>query len=325
MIEVTLNRLDGLIPPERRMVVTHVAQMDLTKQIVGDKAHMFISEPEAKNTANALALATLEIEKYHSGDETPVMISLHADAVIHEVERFKDSIREAVDIATEGSLALIGIKPKYPETGYGYIEMGTPLKNHKHSFEVESFREKPIQDVAIKYVETGNFLWNAGIFAWQTPVLLDELDKRISDNMKMFRNLLNENSCNSFNDISEEKMSSTYKKLVNISIDHAVLEVSERVCVVSADIGWQDIGSWDALSETFTTDQNGNLIYGDAFVLDCVDTTIDTDSHFVGTIGLKNTVVVCSKGAILVCDKSRAQEVKKIVAYLKEKRDGEHT
>ena len=144
--------------------------------------------------------------------------------------------------------------------------------------------------------------------------------------MKMFRNLLNEkNSCNSFNDISKEKMMHTYKKLVNISIDHAVLEVSERVCVVSADIGWQDIGSWDALSETFTTDQNGNLIYGDAFVLDCVDTTIDTDSHFVGTIGLKNTVVVCSKGAILVCDKSRAQEVKKIVAYLKEKRDGEHT
>lgn len=325
MIEVTLNRLDGLIPPERRMVVTHVAQMELTRKIVGDKAGMFISEPEAKNTANALALATLEIEKHHKGDDTAVMISLHADAVIHEVERFRDSIREAVAIAKEGSLALIGIKPKYPETGYGYIEMGKPLKNHKHSFEVESFREKPIQDVAIKYVETGNFLWNAGIFAWQTPVLLEELDQRISDNMKLFRSLLDEGKHTSFTDVAADKMNKAYSKLINISIDHAVLEVSDRVCVVSADIGWQDIGSWDALSETFNTDKDGNLIYGDALALDCTNTTIDTDSHFVGTIGLDNTVVVCAKGAILVCDKSRAQEVKKIVSHLKEKRNGEYT
>ena len=197
--------------------------MTLTKEIVGDKATMFISEPEAKNTANALALATLEIEKAHNGSETPVMISLHADAVIHDVDGFKESIREAVAIAAEGDLALIGIKPKYAETGYGYIEMGAPLKAHKHSFKVESFREKPIQDVANKYVESGNFLWNAGIFAWQIPVLLEELDKRISDNMKLFRSSLSEGSYNSFNDISDEAMTKLYSQLISISIDHAVL------------------------------------------------------------------------------------------------------
>ena len=110
------------------MVVTHVAQMDLTKQIVGDKAHMFISEPEAKNTANALALATLEIEQYHSGDETPVMISLHADAVIHEVERFKDSIREAVDIATEGSLCTYWYQTQISRNRLWLYRDGFPLK-----------------------------------------------------------------------------------------------------------------------------------------------------------------------------------------------------
>ena len=143
--------------------------------------------------------------------------------------------------------------------------------------------------------------------------------------MKLFRSLLDDGKHTSFSDVAEDKMNKTYSKLINISIDHAVLEVSDRVCVVSADIGWQDIGSWDALSETFNTDKDGNLIYGDALALDCTNTTIDTDSHFVGTIGLDNTVVVCAKGAILVCDKSRAQEVKKIVSHLKKKRNGEYT
>ncbi|MFW7379391.1 MAG: mannose-1-phosphate guanylyltransferase [Oligoflexus sp.] len=320
MIEITLQRLNGLIPPSRRIIVTHIDQIDLTKQIVGDQCEHFLAEPEARNTANALALASLDIAARHQGDKEPIMISLHADHVIQKESAFRQALAAAVTTAESGYLTLLGIVPGYPETGYGYIEQGEDLDSGIHSFKVASFREKPDRRMATEYVESGRFLWNAGIFIWKNDVLLHELSERLPNTMRDLKDLLTSNNAQDkgFNNIPFPALQETYHNLTKISIDHAILELSSNVACVSADIGWQDVGSWDALSKCFEQDEDGNLFYGDVIALDTENSTVDTDQFLVATVGLKDMIVVCAKKAILVCPKDRAQDVKEVVAFLKQ-------
>jgi len=315
MIEVTLARLEGFIPPERRIIVTHKDQMRLTKDIVGAKAGIFIAEPEAKNTANALAVAALEIERIHHGKPgKPVMISLHADHVIQDLDGFRGLLAQAVAVARTGYLTLLGVLPQYVETGFGYIEQGQALDSARGSFRVKSFREKPDFATAKSYVESGRFFWNAGLFVWDVDVLLTELTKSLAPTVSTLRSL--RDATGSFTTSAPDQFRDVYQGLPKISIDHAVLEVSERVAVIPADMGWQDVGSWDAIARGFAPDSQGNNLFGDIFTLDTVGTTIDTDGPLVAAIGLTDQVVVVSSGAVLVCPKSRAQDVKKIVEWL---------
>jgi mannose-1-phosphate guanylyltransferase/mannose-6-phosphate isomerase len=317
MLEVTLQRLDGLIPPERRLIVTHKDQIEGTKRVAGDMCCHYLAEPEARNTANALALAAVEIKAQHKGAGEPVMISLHADAVIKEENEFRVCLNKAVDLALQDYLAILGIVPSSPETGYGYIERGNGL-NQSGTFLVKSFREKPHLELAEQYVKTGSFYWNAGIFVWKVSVLLEELKKYLPVTVEKLQALIRP-GIQSINGVPFHDLALIYSQLPRISIDNALLELSKRVAMVEADIGWMDVGSWSALSECFPTDENGNLVYGEAILIDTRDTTIDSDGPLVGCIGLEDMVVVSSKGAILVCPKKRAQEVKEIVEVLKNK------
>ncbi len=318
MIEVTLSRLEGLIPPERRMIVTHQDQMVLTKKIVGSKAGIFLAEPEAKNTANALAIAALEIERIHQGKPgKPVMISLHADHVIKDVAGFRGLLGKGVDVAKSGFLTLLGVFPEYPETGYGYIEQGQELKEVQGSYRVKSFREKPEYATAKSYVESGRFFWNAGLFVWEVDLILTELTKALQPTIEKLRQL--RDKAGSFTTVAAKDFRDVYHSLPKISIDHAVLEVSEHVAVIPAAMGWQDVGSWDAIARGFAPDGQGNNLLGDTFVLDTTGTTIDTDGPFVAAIGVTDQVIVAASGAILVCPKSRAQDVKKVVEWLEAK------
>lgn len=316
MIEITLQRLDDFIPEERRIIVTHRDQLAATKELVGEKAGIFLAEPEARNTANALAMAAMEIKKRYHGSENPIMVSLHADHIIEDVPAFQQAISKAIESAKEGFLTLMGLVPSHPVTGYGYIEEGEEL-NHG-TYKVKSFREKPEYELAKSYVESKRFYWNAGIFIWRNDVLIDELNARLPVTVRTLEKVSEGKA--SFDEIKPDELEIAYNQLPKISIDNAVLEVSDRVALVKADIGWQDVGSWDALSECFSTDENGNFILGDAMVIDSENITVDTDSYFVAALGMKDTVIACSKGAILVCPTDRAQEVKKIVEQLKEKK-----
>ena len=181
MLEITLARLDGFIPPERRMIVTHKDQIEGTREIVGDRCKHFLAEPDARNTGNALALASLELEKIHSGDQPAVMVSLHADHVIKKVDSFLSSIENAITVAETGRLTLLGIVPEGPETGYGYIERGEDLPL---GAKVASFREKPELAIAEEYVKSGKFYWNAGIFVWRTQDILKELEEFLLNLLK---------------------------------------------------------------------------------------------------------------------------------------------
>jgi len=314
MIEITLRRLDGFIPPERRIIVTHKDQAESTKKIVGDSCPLIIAEPDARNTANALALAALQIEKM-SKHSHPLMVSLHADHVIEREDAFKDSICTAIEVAKSEELCLIGIVPKYPETGYGYIERGV-ARDEPGAFRVASFREKPDLKTAETFVASKKFYWNAGLFVFPVGLFLDELSARLPATVKALREL--GDGAKSFGSIGQQQFAQVYSSLPKISVDHAVLEVSKRVSVVEADIGWQDVGSWDALAAGFKTDQQGNFVQGDAMLLDSSGCTVDTDGPFTALLGLKDIVVVHAKGAILVCPKQRSQDVKLVVDRLKE-------
>jgi mannose-1-phosphate guanylyltransferase len=314
MLETTLGRLDGFVPVERRIIVTHRDQAEATKKIVGNRCAVVIAEPEARNTANALALAALEISKKGAGGDA-IMISLHADHVIEKLSVFRDCIRTAVTVAAGKEICLVGIVPKYAETGYGYIERGS-ARAEKGAFKVASFREKPEQKIAEEFVASRKFYWNAGIFVFHVSTLLQELEAKLPASVQGLRNVLGNSS--SFSAIDIDKFAGAYAVLPRISIDHAVLEVSKRVSVVEADIGWQDVGTWDALSQCFKTDSAGNFVQGDALLIDSHGCTVDTDGPMTALLGVRDLVVVHAKGAILVCPKSRAQDVKLIVDRLKE-------
>lgn len=319
MLERTLARLDGFIPPERRIIITHQAQLELTRSIVGNSCKTVLGEPEARNTANALALATLQVNAMHgSSGQPPIMVSLHADHVIRHEERFLQVLTDAIAVARHGFLTLVGIVPQYAETGYGYIERGLPLtgKDMPDGAQiVASFREKPGKSDAETYVASGRFLWNAGYFVWRTDVILEELRERLPQSIAALE-AVPHSSPHGYAQTPIAALAAAYATLPKIAIDHAVMEVSRRVAVIPADIGWQDVGSWDAISRSFPVDHAGNWQAGDTLLIDTHHTTVDSDGPFVATIGVHDLVVVASRGAILVCAKDRAQDVKQIVEWL---------
>lgn len=318
MLEQTLARLDGFIPPERRLIVTHQAQLELTRSIVGSSCKTVLGEPEARNTANALALATLQINAMHGSGPPPIMVSLHADHVIRYEERFIQVLSDAIAVARQGFLTLVGIVPQYAETGYGYIERGLPLTGTgmPHGAQaVASFREKPGKADAESYVASERFLWNAGYFVWRTDVILEELRERLPQSVAALE-AVPHSSPDGYAKTPIATLASAYAKLPKIAIDHAVMELSRRVAVIPADIGWQDVGSWDAISRSFPVDHFGNWQGGDTLLIDTHHTTVDSDGPFVATIGVHDLVVVAARGAVLVCAKDRAQDVKQVVEWL---------
>ena len=314
MLELTLGRLDGFIPPSRRIIVTHKDQAVKTRELTEGLCGHVIAEPMAKNTAPALALAALAIEKL-SGDQNPIMISLHADAIIRDTKGFLDTLDKAVKVAQAGYLSLIGVPTKSPETGYGYIESGDLLEGTS-GFKVTSFKEKPDLETAKIYEKDPNLFWNSGIFTWQTAVFLAELDRSVPTISRALSQNLD--GSKDFYDPLKNHMAEAYASLPKISVDNAILESSKKVAMVAASFDWQDVGSWDALPKTFSVDEFGNCINGDTIVIDSKNSVIDSDGPLVACIGISDTCVIAAKGAILVCPADRAQEVKKIVDRLKE-------
>ncbi len=305
MIEITLGRLEGYIPPDRRVIVTHVMQAEKTKEIVGNRAHV-LAEPQARNTSNALILAAKWIEKNFSPDH--IMVSLHADHIIKKREAFLQSIKTAVKQAQAGKLVLLGIKPEYPETGYGYIEKGDQLE--QQTFLVKNFREKPNAVMAKQFFESGQFLWNAGLFVWQVQTFLQEFKNYQAEHFSMWEHI----GSNMLDNVKSLEV--FYKNFPNISIDHAILEKSKKLAVVSCDIAWQDVGSWDALSHSFPVDLQKNYKHGDIVAIDSQNNIIETDGPLIACLGIKDMIVVHAKGAVLVCPRERAQDVKIIVEEL---------
>jgi mannose-1-phosphate guanylyltransferase / mannose-6-phosphate isomerase len=331
LIQQTVKRVLPVTRMEDVFIVTNPSLVDDIGYQLASKFDRpwdsnFIVEPEAKNTAPALGLAALHLERV---DPESVMVVLSADHVIRKVDWFLALLRKAEEAARHGYLITFGIKPDRPETGYGYIKAGKPVaapwlatdgSNKQEVCEVDAFVEKPDLETAEKYVKDGSYYWNSGIFIWKTKTLLQEIEKHtpaLASGLAEIRKSIG-------TDKESETIKQVFRKLEPISIDYAIMEKTDRAAVIPADIGWSDVGSWSALDEVSEHDASGNVVNGNVIDIGSRDSIFYAEKRLVATIGLQGVVVVDTPDATLVCRKDRSQDVKKLVDELKKRKTGEH-
>lgn len=268
----------------------------------------YVLEPFGRNTAAAIAAAALEVERLHGQDE--IMLVLAADHLITDHQGFQQAVNQAAVLAKQGQLVTFGIQPSAPETGYGYIEA-----DGQH---VIRFVEKPSQDKAREYLESGRYLWNAGMFCFTAGTLLGQMQEHCPAILAATRQCLASSRRAQGDHSSQVELDSEDFALVpEDSIDYAVMEKSKCIAVVPCDIGWSDIGSWTALGDLTDSDDQGNRVLGQAMLHDTRNCTIQSSDRLVGTVGVDNLLIIDTPDALLVADRHKAQDVKHLFATLK--------
>ncbi|MBF0291117.1 MAG: mannose-1-phosphate guanylyltransferase [Nitrospinae bacterium] len=316
MIQETVERLSGLVPPERTYVVTGASHADeIRAQLPEIPPRNVIVEPAGRNTAPCIALSAAIIKKI---DPDGVMAVFPSDHVISK----QDALYKAMDAVMEGidkdrsALGVIGIKPHYPETGYGYIKTSATLGGP--AVKAEEFLEKPDLATAERYVQSGNYYWNAGMFFWRADVILDEIGKSQPGTTTAVLKLAEAFGTARFDSL----MAQTYPSLASISIDYAVMEragAEGRVIAAVADPGWSDVGSWRSLYDLVEPDSEGNRARGKLIAVDSTGAFAHNDKRLVAVVGLNDVIVIETDDAILVCHKDRAQDVRQVTEKLKER------
>jgi len=268
----------------------------------------FILEPFGRNTAPAVAAASLQVAESHGEDA--ILLVLAADHLISDQQSFADAVAKACELAQDGKLVTFGIQPTAPETGFGYIE--------SNGHDVIRFVEKPSLDKAQDYLASGNFLWNSGMFCFSAGTMLKEMALHCPEILEATRNCLQQARKTSGEGFVQIEINPEhFKNVPDDSIDYAVMEKTRNAAVVACDIGWSDIGCWRALGDLTAPDSDNNRILGDVIAQDTKNCTIRSEGRIVATVGVKNLIIIDTSDALLVADKSRTQEVKHIYAQLK--------
>ncbi len=311
LIQDTVARLKPLLPPERIWVLTNeYLQDEIRRQLPDVPAEQILAEPAQRNTAPAIGLMAHIL---NSLDPDSVMGVFPADHVIGKPSRYLRLVRPAFKAAARGKIVVLGIQPRWPETGYGYIEFAKGVEpGALQALAVKRFREKPDLADAKKFVKAGNFYWNAGMFFWKTSVLLDALREFLPKTALLLAALPAFRDP-AFFDVLKE----SFPRCQNISIDYAVLEKARDVVGFAAgDIGWNDVGSWNAVYELLPRDKAGNVTRSEALVHSSTGNYVDAEGKLVALLGVKDLVVVDTPQALLIADRSRAQEVGDLVKML---------
>lgn len=270
----------------------------------------FVLEPFGKNTAPAIAAAALRV-KEQFGDAA-IMLVLPADHLIPDQGVFAAAVENAKQLANEGMLVTFGIEPNAPETGFGYIEKGKAIS--ECGFAVSRFVEKPDLEKAQEYLDSGEFLWNSGMFCFRADAYLDALEKNTPELYQQICKCWNSTNKDNLPIVLDEE---TLAAVDGISIDYAVMEKADNVAVVSASFEWNDIGSWTALADVYAQDGSGNSVDGDAIIIDSEGCLVKSDNSLTAIVGLKDIIVVNDADAVLVAHKDHVQDVKKVVESLK--------
>lgn len=272
----------------------------------------YVLEPCGRNTAPAVALAALHMQERY-GDEVQMLV-LPADHVIDDGERFGHTVRTASALAAQDYLVTFGIRASRPETGYGYIELGDAIAAGSGQFRVNRFVEKPDSVTAEEYVSCGRFLWNAGMFCFRPKTFLLALERHAPDVHAAAVACWQATRT----DVAPLELDAdAFGAVPAISIDYAVMERADNVAVVACEFDWSDVGSWDSVSELMDVDEAGNRISGETIVVDSSNCYIHGEDRLIAVLGLNNLVVVDTPDALLVADRGRAQDVKRIVERLK--------
>lgn len=275
-------------------------------------------EPIGKNTAPAIAAAAHFLKEK---DPEAVLLVLPADHVIRDIPAFRDAMTRAISALKVGGLVTFGIVPTAAVTGYGYIKRGVENAATSGCYKVDAFVEKPNLEIATKYVASGDYFWNSGMFLFDAETYLRELEAFHPQMVSATSSAVKY----AYHDLDfcrlEEK---SFSECPAESIDYAVMERTQHAIVVSADIGWNDVGSWSALWDVLETDAENNAIRGDVFIENVSDSLVRAESRFVAAIGVKDVVIVETADAVLVAHQDAVQNVKNIVDYLKKSKRSEH-
>lgn len=308
LLQSAFEHLKACMPEENIVSITNTkhssnVRLQLSKLA---KSPLIISEPVAKNTAPAIALATKYISQKTNSD--PVIVAIPSDLIIEDIEKFSSTMKKGEQLAEKGFLVTFGVKPSYPETGFGYIK--------SIDFKVEKFVEKPDMETAKKYLNDGNYYWNSGIFMFKASTLFSQTEKYAPE----ITEILNKFDFSK----SDEIPFVDFDKMPNISIDYAIMEKSDNIAFVKLESDWKDMGSWQSLYDVSEKDENGNVFIGHVLDENSKNSLVYSSSKLVATIGLEDTVIVETEDAILACKKDEVQNVKHIYETLKKQNDNTH-
>lgn len=306
LLQDSVDRVRAIVRPEQIYVsCNRETEATIRAELNDITPDNIIIEPAMRDTAAAVGLETLIIAKQHPA---AIIASLGSDHVIVDNQEFQRVLQLAEDVITQHpeSILCIGVQPHQPDTGYGYIELGKAISNEV--FEVTSFKEKPTEDVAQRFVDAGNYLWNTNMFVWRADTLLN-LYKQYQP--AMYDQLMRI-------DQQPESINELYPQLEKIAIDYAIIERAEHILAIPGTFGWNDIGDWARLKDEMSSSPQDNYAKADHLDVDSENILVYSDSsRLIATIGLHDVIIVDTEDALLVCHKSRSQDVKSIVERLK--------
>jgi len=316
MIQETVERLRPLCHEQNIMIMTGGAHADEVRRqnpTLGED--QIIVEPMPRGSGPAIGLGVALAAR---NDPDAIVGSFAADHIVTQPERFEAAVRAAIETARDGYLVTIGIQPSYPETGYGYICAGSAIGEHDglNVSRVEEFNEKPDVITATRYVESGEYLWNASMFVWQARTLLDELQRHLPDLAEALETIA------AAWDTPERTrvLNEIWPTIKDVTIDHGILEKSDRVAVVPGDFGWTDLGDWHGFGTVACDDPSANTaVNAELLASDVQGAVVMGNGRLVAMLGVSDIVVVDTDDALLVCHRSRAQEVRDIVEALKQR------
>ncbi len=316
----SFERLACFLPPEQINVITSDAHLDLVAQEIPElPKENLIGEPAVRDTANAVGLSALIL---HRRDPDGVMGIFTADHIIEPVDRYKAALESAYTAATEHADALVtlGVKPTEPHTGYGYVQRGELLG--AGVYKVREFKEKPDLETARRYLESGEYYWNSGMFVWRIETILEQFRKHLPDNFKKLSRVCGTHGAAGFSprESRDTLIAAIYPNLHRISIDYGVMEKADRVIVCEMDCDWLDVGSWTSLKGILGADAEGQVVAAQNVVtLDSKNNVfVSEGDHLLTAIGLEDMVIVRSNDATLVCHKKDVQKIRDLVGKLSE-------
>jgi mannose-1-phosphate guanylyltransferase len=319
MIQATVARFAGCVPPEHTLVVTNQRLVEpIRKQLPGLPPEMIIGEPCKRDTAPCVGVAAAWVSR---NDADAVMIVTPADHVIQPLSEFRRAIQYAVHLVQEqpNRLVTFGIRPTFPAESFGYIQRGDALVSKDveapQAYRVARFREKPQAEVARQYLADGNFYWNAGIFVWKAKTILDQLHQHEPQMYRHIEAISKSIGTPDFPEVFQRE----FAAVVGKSVDYAVLERASEVVVVEAPFEWDDVGSWQALARLRGVDSRGNTIVARHLGIDTEGSIVrGPEDHLIVTVGLKDCLVVHTPDATLVANKHDEERIREVVKELEE-------
>lgn len=313
LLQSTFERLTHCMDKSNILSITNTKHASNVKMQIQELTEnpIVLSEPVAKNTAPAIALATKYI--LQKTNEDPIILVVPSDHLIKDNEKFLATVKKGEKLAQEGYIVTFGIQPDYPETGYGYINTLKPLEV---GYKVKEFVEKPDFETAKSYLKAGTYYWNSGIFMFKASAMMKEFAKLAPEIAKIT------NSVDFIN--SKDIPFVEFDKMPSISIDYAIMEKSDKIALLKLESDWNDLGSWKSIYDVSNKDENNNVFVGHVIDEGSKNSFVYASSKLVTTIGLEDTIIIETEDAILACKKDKTQDVKRIYETLKKQNDDTH-